>query len=250
MDDRAAKDPHVWGASPSNNISYNLCQESDSRKGLAVTDNRQSEQTTDEKCENGHDGRQAVELRYACPDYLGPWPVARGENAQNYESLLSSVAAYYKPSDPIEWMHVRDIADCEWQKQRMRRTVTSCIDLASIGAIERVLKSRRDHMALSARSNAEGYSKGSSLDRSTVLNLLEADGLTEEIFTFTAVCMQAAEIERIDRSAMGHQACRDEAIRNLERRRANKAPTVHKSSAEEAEFRVIEHKSEDQKGPA
>jgi hypothetical protein len=175
--------------------------------------------------------------------------VARGENAQSYESLLSSVVAYYKPSDPTEWMRVRDIADCEWQKQRMRRTVTSCIDLASTTAIEQVLKSRRDHKVLSARLSAEGYSQGSSRERSEVLDVLQKDGFTEEIFTFTAVCLQAAEIERLDRSAMGHQACRDEAIRSLERRRASKALTLTKSAAKEAEFRLIEDKSEYQTGP-
>ena len=61
---------------------------------------------------------------------------------------------------------------------------------------------------------------------------------------------QQAEIERMERSAMLHQACRDEAVRCLERHRANKAATLPKPSVEDAEYRVIEDKSKDKKEAA
>jgi hypothetical protein len=147
-------------------------------------------------------------------------------------------------------MHVRDIADGEWQKKRMRRAIATCIDVAMVEAIIKVLTSRRHDMAMSARTYAEGYLKGSEDDRSLVLEVLEEVGLTEESFTFTAVSMRAAEIERMERSAMLHQACRDEAVRCLERHRANKAATLPKPSVEDAEYRVIEDKSKDKKEAA
>jgi hypothetical protein len=188
--------------------------------------------------------------KHACPEYLGPYPISLGENAKNYDRLLSDVAGYYAPSDPVEWIHVRDIADYEWQKQRMRRAIASCIDLAAVDAIERVLKSRGSSVVMYASQYAEGYLVGSEPQRSFVLKFLRERGLTEESFTSTAVSMRAADIERMERSAMLHQACRDEAVRCLERHRANKAATLPKPPVEDADYRVIEDKSKDKKEAA
>jgi hypothetical protein len=218
-----------------------------------MTDKQQTEQTAISKSENANLGPKTKESKaqQLYPDYLGPFPVALGENAETYKSLLSTVAAYYKPSDPIEWIHVRDIADGEWQKQRMRRAIATCIDVAQADAIQRVLKSRRDDLALSARQYAEDYVNGSNEDRSVVLEFLREQGLTEETFTFTAVSLRAAEIERMERSAMGHQACRDEAIRALARHHADKT-ALHRPAlpVEDAEYRTIEDNSENKKEAA
>jgi hypothetical protein len=132
----------------------------------------------------------------------------------------------------------------------MRRAVATCIDVAMVEAIVKVLTSRRQSMDLSARTYAEGYLKRSKEERSLVLKVLEENGLTEESFTLTAVSMRAAEIERMERSAMLHQACRDEAVRCLERHRANKAATLPKPPVEDADYRVIEDKSKDKKEAA
>jgi hypothetical protein len=148
----------------------------------------------------------------------------------------------------MEWIYVRDVTDCEWQKQRMRRAIAVCIDVAMAEAIVRVLTSRCDHMLPSPRKSAEGYLNGT--EREPVLKILSENGLTEETFTLTAVSMRAAEIERMERSAVVHQACRDEAVRNLERHRANKAATLPEPSVEDAEYRVIEDKSKDKKKAA
>jgi hypothetical protein len=217
-----------------------------------MTNEPKANQTTGMECGNGQDGHHGAESKatQACPDYLGPWPVALGENTKNFNGLLSDVAGYYNPSDPIEWIHVRDIADYEWQKQRMRRAIASCIDLAAADAIERVLKSRRSSVAMYASQYAEGYLAGSEPQRSYVLEFLRERGLTEESFTSTAVSMRAAEIERMERPAMLHQACRDEAVRCLERHRANKAATLPKPPIEDADYRVIEDKSKDKKEAA
>jgi hypothetical protein len=255
-----------------------------------VTDKQPVEKTTDEECGNGRAGAQDDESqpKQACPDYLGPWPVALGENAPNYESLLSTICAYYKPSDPIEWIHVRDFTDSEWQKQRMRRTIAICIDLAIVDAVERILQSRRDQyflefeegaegeeseaegsegdesegegheeeeedhlpMRISPRELAQAYVSGRGQVYELVLRILKEEGIAEEKLTFAAAALRAPDIERMERSATLHQACRDEAVRNLERHRANKRPALVKSLVEDAEYRVIEDKSEGQKEAA
>jgi hypothetical protein len=219
----------------------------------AACDGRQTEQTTKAKRDNDPGGSliQGAQLKQSCPDYLGPWPVSLGENAQTYESFLSEMVNYYNPSDPIEWIRVRDIADSQWQLQRMQRAIATIIDLAKVHALEKLLMSWRSDLLMSARSYAEGYFQHCPRYRPLVLKLLEEAGLTEHAFASAAVAMRAAEIDRMERSAMLHQACRDEAFRNLERHCANKVGEARgKPPVQDAEYRVIEDNSKDQKEAA
>jgi hypothetical protein len=206
----------------------------------------------DEQSKNRHalQSSNSSHSKQKSPDYLGAWPVARGEDVQNYESLLSEIAGHYCPSDPIGWMRVRDIADGEWQKQRMQRAIAGSIEVAKTEAVAKVLISRRRRKELSGRATAEGYVKGCPSDRSEVLEFLQEEGLSEETFISTAIAMRATDIERMERSAMLHQACRDEAIRQLERRLANSPAGLPKPPVQDAEYRVIENPSNDGKEAA
>jgi hypothetical protein len=243
-----------------------------------MADNKGCEKTTIENADKGHenDKAEAASPRQVSPDYLGPFPVSLGENAKTYERLLDSLLDFYKPIDPVEWIHVRDICDLQWQAQRLRRAAANCLNNARVDGVERVLKALGhsvlfeastgfdpggdqegidakdvDYQHVSARQLAVSYVKNDERARAKITELLQKSGLTEEAFIGEAMSVRIAQIERMDRSAMLHQACRDEAINNLRIHRANTAGLRRRElQIEDAEFRVVEHDPNDKKKAA
>jgi hypothetical protein len=210
----------------------------------------ESEQTTTTNCEMRALGSQAEGTRpkKLCPDYLGEFPVSLGENAKTYESFLSEMVNYYNPSDPIEWIHVRDIADSQWQMQRMQRASATWIDLAKVRALEQMLSSSFSELQTSARSYAQGYFQHCPEARPFVQRLLQDVGLTEAAIPSAAVAMRAADIDRMGRMAMLQKAFRDDAISNLDRHRKNQVRAACRAfPVQDAEYRVIEDNSKDQR---
>jgi hypothetical protein len=54
-------------------------------------------------------------------ELLGPAPVVFGESKDNYERLLARFAADVGPTDFVEWVLIKNIADCTWEIQRLLR---------------------------------------------------------------------------------------------------------------------------------
>ena len=65
-----------------------------------------------------------VEIR----DMLGEPPLLATEDPNQYDALLAVLAREVKPSDFIEWLWVKDIADYTWDIIRYRRIKASYID--------------------------------------------------------------------------------------------------------------------------
>ena len=54
-------------------------------------------------------------------ELIGPPPVLRGEDPQQYDTVFSKVAAVVVPADEFEWIWVKDIADALWEGRRVRK---------------------------------------------------------------------------------------------------------------------------------
>jgi hypothetical protein len=65
-----------------------------------------------------------VEIR----DVLGEPPLLATEDPNQYDALLTELAREVRPSDFIEWLWVKDIADLTWDIIRYRRIKASYID--------------------------------------------------------------------------------------------------------------------------
>ncbi len=195
------------------------------------------------------------------PDYLGPYPVCLGENAKSYEQLRRGLMQFFAPSDPIENIYVRDMADADWQLQRVNRAKANSINAIQLQAVTRVLigihftavmrpvedeglaeSPGEDKIPYYARDVASAFVHQVDWARAAVAEALEAAGLSEDVFIAEAMSIRSAELERMDRSALWHQAARDQAMANLYRHRENKAAMRKPAPPiEDAEFRVIEN---------
>ena len=65
-----------------------------------------------------------VEIR----DVLGEPPLLATEDPNQYDALLTGLARDVRPSDFIEWLWVKDIADLTWDIIRYRRIKASYVD--------------------------------------------------------------------------------------------------------------------------
>ena len=67
--------------------------------------------------------------------FLKERPVIREESDKDYDAILFEVAKTVAPSDFIEWMWVKDVADLVWETQRARRARRELLELAFVNSI-------------------------------------------------------------------------------------------------------------------
>src|SRR6266566_3405887 len=72
---------------------------------------------------------------------LGEPPLLISEDPGAYEFLLATFANAVRPTDPIEWIHVKDCVDLTWEIQRIRRAKAGIIDVARKEALRSILES-------------------------------------------------------------------------------------------------------------
>jgi hypothetical protein len=61
----------------------------------------------------------------------GDPPVLSSEKRTDYEILFSYIADYVKPTDPIEWLWLKDVVDHTWEIRRLRRFKYQLIEFGS-----------------------------------------------------------------------------------------------------------------------
>jgi hypothetical protein len=59
---------------------------------------------------------------------FGPPPILEGENAEDYHAFLERVFNALKPTDFIEEIWARDLADVTWSMFRLRRILAALLD--------------------------------------------------------------------------------------------------------------------------
>jgi hypothetical protein len=58
---------------------------------------------------------------------LGAPPVVHGESAEDYTLSLLSLAEALAPRDAADWLILKDIADANWEAQRMQRYIAAIV---------------------------------------------------------------------------------------------------------------------------
>ena len=73
-------------------------------------------------------------------DLLGPPPVLLGEDAAKFAKILSQITASVKPTDAIEEIWARDVADLTWEVLRLRRLKVGLLLACAHAGLARVLR--------------------------------------------------------------------------------------------------------------
>ena len=162
-------------------------------------------------------------------------------------------------------MNATDVVHLSWEVIRYRNLTTELIGATQQQALERVLRmliygnlERQppdgDPFLLMNRSQKLAHEYVLKIEDAAeeVEDLLKTAGLTMESVQAEAFAMRSTDIELLQRLSASAEYRRNSAIQQIERRRSYFAERLRTAvnQIEDAEFRVIEHKSADQRKAA
>ena len=173
-----------------------------------------------------------VEIR----DMLGKPPLLATEDPNQYDALLTELAREVRPSDFIEWLWVKDIADLTWDIFRYRRIKASYVDGRFRSALVQQLNLalQRDKRAAHPDKSALRFDHDRILDEANKLatdflanantkekrdKWLKAHGVNAESITATFFDDEVDELEAIERMLASVEYRRNNALHEIERRR-------------------------------
>ena len=168
-------------------------------------------------------------------DMLGKPPLLATEDPNQYDALLTELAREVRPSDFIEWLWVKDIADLTWDIFRYRRIKASYVDgrfrFALVQqlnlALERDKRAAHPDRRLSfdldrIRDEANKLANDFIANANTKEKRdkwLKAHGVNAESITATSFDDEVDELEAIERMLASVEHRRNNALREIERRR-------------------------------
>ena len=165
-------------------------------------------------------------------DMLGNPPLLATEDPNHYEALLTELAREVRPSDFIEWLWVKDIADLTWDIFRYRRIKASYVDGRFRSALVQQLNGalQRAHPDKSALSFDLDriLDKANKLANDFIANAntkekrdkwLKAHGVNAESITATSFDAAVDKLEAIERMLASVEYRRNNALHEIERRR-------------------------------
>jgi hypothetical protein len=133
-------------------------------------------------------------------ELLGPPPLVPGEDVAPYQRFLGAIVALVEPNDILECIWVRDIVDLEWEILRYRKAKAQLFNTAVAHATDTALDG----------AFPSDMRQGS-------LPSLHATGFTIN------------DLRRLDLMLMSKESRRDNAYREIERRRETLARKLRRA---------------------
>jgi hypothetical protein len=193
-----------------------------------------SKKPTSPRTENRKAGQQVpaktatrLDLPQDIAEFVGERPIVKGEDPQQYDILLDKLAAFIAPTDPIEWIWTKDIADALWEGRRARRMRDQILDIGRYKAMRRLAEN-----LLQEKRCVPGFQKlvdktvsawmGPGGDEE-VAHFLARHGLDPLAVASEAFMNRCQPYELLERIAASADKRRDALLRDIERHRAGRA---------------------------
>ena len=171
-------------------------------------------------------------------DAFGPPPLLEGEDPAAYESLLKGVLESVEPEGFIEDMWVRDVVDITWDILRVRRIKARIVNAARATALSEMLEPQ---LRYEPNKPIDRWRAGDAAARKEVLQRLGSIGRNLDDVTARAFALKLQQMEQIDRLIAQAEARRNQALREIERRRDTLARRLRDRVCviQDGEFREI-----------
>jgi hypothetical protein len=161
----------------------------------------------------------------AARKFISKSALAPGEEARAYEALVQSVSSSLEPQDVIECMLVRDIAQWQWDVQRLKTIEAALLSSqASDGPLQGdpyVLKELEVWMEAKRKYQNEAeqdeYITTAMKDFEATRPKVTPQRLTSDLVQFYK--RQSGEIERLSRMVAAAESHRNAALREFDRYR-------------------------------
>jgi hypothetical protein len=176
----------------------------------------------------------SVAVRPEPPDelksFFGERPLIRGEDPSVFEALRDRIAEAVGPQDAMDWLWVSDLATAAWDAQRARRLSAQLYEAARKEAIQTILSDLLQHEIPGAagrrqhcHATAAEWLQAGRDGEAAMAEFLATYGLEPEVVTAEIFRLRADALERLDRMAAAADRRRDLVIREIERRRRDRA---------------------------
>jgi hypothetical protein len=171
-------------------------------------------------------------------DLLGPPPVLLGEDADRFAGILNRITVSVKPTDAIEQIWVRDVADLTWEVLRLRRLKVGLLLACAHAGLYRVL---RPLIGDEAEKLASAWAKREPQAMQKVESLLKQCELGVDAITAETLTVKLDQIERFEAMIAAAEARLAAALREVDRHRAalGEALRAAANDIEDAEFEEV-----------
>jgi hypothetical protein len=183
---------------------------------------------------------------------FGPPPLLEGEDRNRYDNLLVAISRDLGPTDTLEEIWVRDVADLTWEVLRLRRLKAAMLNARLTTAISNALSELVDEedpgeAMLVAQDLAEGWHRCDPENVAEVKRLLASANITMDELMAETLTDSLDHVERIDRLMASAEARRDDALRQIEWHRSSLAAALRRNVArvEDVEYHVVDDKPDD-----
>jgi hypothetical protein len=176
---------------------------------------------------------------------IAPAPLLPGEGEADYVNLIARVVAVARPRDAIEEFLTRDVIDLTWEIFRLRRLKAGILKASINTGIERVLDGLGHGPEISfgyTEKLAKRWAAGDKNARKEVHAALDKAGLTIDEVTAKTLESKLDSFERLDRTLASAEACRNNALREIDRHRGALGGAVRQAidEVQDAEFHDVE----------
>ena len=170
---------------------------------------------------------------------LGPAPIMEGESVSAYNEFYAQIRSAIKPKNSIDEILVRDVVDLSWEVVRLRRMKAKLLKARKPRGIETILTSICGQQR--AEKLASQWAAGDRRATAKVEGHLASMGLDPEAVASEALCADIRDFEIIDRLTMMAEQRRNNALREIDRRRFGFGTVLRRASDDiiDAEFQDI-----------
>jgi hypothetical protein len=201
---------------------------------------------------------------------FGAPPLLDGEDRALYDELLARVTAALAPEDITEGFVARDVADLNWELQRLRRINVALFGMHQRQHLVRALENAGESEAYEDAGLDDDDEDDEELNDSSeygelvrdwskrdpkavkkVEGLLSSVGLSIDAMAARALSDNIEVFEQIDRMIARKEARRNAMLHEFERRRADRGSKLRKSrpQIEDGEYRVVDEGSARRRSP-
>jgi hypothetical protein len=169
---------------------------------------------------------------------LGPSPVLLGEDPTAFEALRRTIADSVKPTDAIEEIWARDVAELVWEVGRLRRLKAALLLAHAHAGMFRLLKPL---VGAEADALAGAWARRDPAATQRVASLLAQCGFTADAIMAETLAGKLQVIERFESMIAAAEARRAVALREIERHRTASAVALRAAAKEieDAEFQEV-----------
>ncbi len=174
---------------------------------------------------------------------FGPPPLLEGEDPAAYNEFLMLISTDVKPTDILEDIWVREIADLVWEILRLRRLKSSLLNAMMHGRLRSILESLPGRLNVAKLANDWAARKPRAIEK--VNRLLKKDGWSVDIVTALTLREELDSIERIERLTAVAEARRNAILREIDRHRATLADALRRTvqNIEDTQNQFLDTKS-------